>query len=55
MRSAYLCLDDVPGVSQAYVVLGVVKSQPVLQILLGILTHLYMKEKTPAVLKKTLI
>lgn len=36
----YLCLDDVPGISQAYVIFWVVQSQPILEILFGILTHL---------------
>lgn len=42
VRRAYLCLDDVPGISQAYVVFGVVESQAILEILLGVLTHLEM-------------
>lgn len=44
VASTYLCLDDVPGVSQAYVIFRVVESQAVLQILLGILTHLEMTD-----------
>lgn len=43
VKSAYLCLDDVPGISQAYVVFWVVKSQPIFQILLSILAHLEIK------------
>ncbi len=50
-RSAYLRLDDVPGVSQAYVVFWVVESQPILQILLGVLTHLETKKTTPALVR----
>lgn len=40
-----LCLDDVPGISQAYVVFWVVQSQPILEILFGILTHLICVHK----------
>ena len=43
VMSSNLCLDDVPSISQAYVVLWVVESQPILQILFSILTHLEMK------------
>lgn len=44
MESVYLSLDDVPGISQAYVVLWVVESQAVLQVLFGVLAHLETKE-----------
>lgn len=42
--ATHLCLDDIPGVPEADVVLRVVESQPILQILLGVLTHLEIKE-----------
>ncbi len=51
VKSAYLRLDDVPGISQAYVVFGVIESQPILQILLGVLTHLKRKDTTPALVR----
>lgn len=41
---AHLCLDDVPGVPQANVIFWVVEDQALLQILLGILSHLETKE-----------
>lgn len=40
---AHLCLDDVPGVPQANVIFWVVEGQAVLQVLLGVLSHLENK------------
>ena len=37
---SYLSLDDVPGIPQANIVVGVVQSQPILQVLLSVLTDL---------------
>ena len=45
-RCSYLCLDDVPGVPQTQVGVRVVQSQAVLQILLGVLAHLQMRDAT---------
>lgn len=36
----HLSLDDVPGILEPHVVLGVVQQQPIFQVLLGILVHL---------------
>lgn len=36
----HLSLDDIPGVLEPHVVLGVVQPQPLFQVLLGILVHL---------------
>ena len=40
MLLSYLSLDYVPGIPQANVVVGVVQSQPILQVLLSVLTDL---------------
>lgn len=44
VAAAHLGLDDVPGVPQANVIFGVVEHQAFLQVLLGVLPHLGIKE-----------